>query len=235
MKLLWHVNVYSRVDHLRQQEHMILTHVPDVDIQVFCNKGDVNPKYREKYCDHTSVNKGHHGGVAQAFNSVMKYTGDYDYIIASHADVLLTDYDVVSAIIGEMVSSGKKLAQLCSVDGHNTHMNKTVPYVYCDLFIMKAQAWWELGEIDEKCDDERGIETTLGTRVREIMSASDILVIPARDMALNDPAFRFEDVYVEGVTCLRENDMGRKMAYLKQHHPRTYETLSALDASLAPR
>lgn len=235
-RVLWLINVYSRVDHLKQQQHLLRLEFGDtIKILTFCNKAGTDARYKEDFYVHTDVNSGHHNGVKDSFNAVLPYLKDFDYVVCSHADVILTDYSIVADILWDMKHMGKKLAQLCSLHGHNTHMNRMVPYVYCDFFVIDARALEQIGKIEENCDNDRGIETVMGQQVRRVMSEDEMLVIPARDLALADPACRFEWVRKSGVTCLRENDMGRKMTYLKEHHPNTHETLSALDASLAPR
>jgi hypothetical protein len=227
--ILWTINVFSRVDQLKQQEEMIRrTYGDRVKIMVFCNNPAVDPRYREDFLVRTSVNSGHHTGVRDAHNAVLPFLRDYDVVFSSHADCFFIDWRTPVEILARMRSEQKLMAQFGSLENWNTHRNQVQPYVFNDFFAMDARAWERMGEITDYCDGDEGIECTLARWIRKAIAAEDILSVPCVDVRGygTPPPHMFRDVFgIEGNHMLRENDAGAKVAYLREKQPDVVEIL----------
>lgn len=227
-RILWTINVYSRVDQLKQQEHMIKSCLPDIPIMVFCNNENVMPDYREDFLETTKVNSGHHTGVRDAHNAVLPYLKDYDVIISSHADCFFMDWTTPLEIVEKMRREGKKMAQLGPLQNWNTHKNQNQPYTFNDFFVLDARIWEKMGKITDFCDDDEGIECTLARWVRHVITDDDVLVVPAKDVRGYDtpPPHMFQNVLGKpGNDMLRENNTEAKNEYLSRVQPHVFKIL----------
>src|ERR1700759_3192051 len=96
MKFSWMINVFSRLDHLNLQVRLIRKSFPECKIFIFSN----GPKDPSSLIEDVSgvvvhrslTNSGHHSGVRDSYNWLSSVDDDSDFIVCSHADVILSDY-----------------------------------------------------------------------------------------------------------------------------------------------
>ena len=224
-RVLWAINVYDRIDQLKQQEEAIRQkYGRDIDILVFCNNTQIpHATYREDILITYGKNSGHHGGVKDAHNANLPHLKNYDIIISSHADCFFTDWNAPRVFVEKMLADGKCVLQLECRERHNTHKGIVQPYTHNDFFIMDARRWERMGEITEPCDYDEGIEIVLAKNIRRVCTEDEIIVIPCNFQTATSPHM-FENVYNE-THMVRENDTAVKLEYLKNNCPDLYEQL----------
>jgi hypothetical protein len=145
-KLLWCINVYSRLNHLRLQEALIRKHFGNgIDLLVFSNheknKSDVL-HFMEDHLHIHPTNSGGHTGCQDAYNEGLRYLKpEHKFIIWSHADCILSDYSFIEETLEEMQANNSVFSALEGVTRRTNprrgDFTDVQPYVLNDLMIFR--------------------------------------------------------------------------------------------------
>ena len=237
-KILWGINVYSRVNHLRVQEELIRAHFGDkLDILLFTNHEsfpEKNFRYKEDIFHRHDVNSGGHTGCRDAYNFAVPISVAYDYIIWSHADCILGDYSIVEKMLCEMKDADAVfycLSQDRQVNPRRNHEG-VVPHIYNDFFIFESSFYREVFPRYDICDGwaESGlindcIEVALGKWVAEKIGSRKHIVLPGKlDSAVPDESIFKND---GKAYATRGNSFEACVNFLRSNFPKYYHTAAA--------
>lgn len=226
-KILWAINCYSRVNHLRAQVELIRRQFGQFfDVLVYTNHLDLE-KFPDSSYEHLTdfyhrhdVNTGGHTGCRDAYNYVLSMASGYDYIIWSHADFLIKDYSNVERWMNEMIDDGDVFMCL----GQNRQQNPRkpnegiVPHIYNDFFVLESGFYQEVFPRFDVCDGwlpsgeiTDCIEVSLGKWIDEKIGDRGTLIIPCK-IDKSGPGDGFTGPL--GPVGTRDDEFSKSMLYL---------------------
>ena len=154
-KVLWAINIYSRVNHLRVQEELIRREYGDsVTINVYTGNElfdkfpDQNFKYKEdaffRIPDDPAVHGtagghgGSHNGDRDHYNRLLSlnHIEGYDYVIWTAADTIFTDYSSVRKMLFEMQAVGADFMSCVADSGMGRRSHG--PRVHNEFFVVSV-------------------------------------------------------------------------------------------------
>lgn len=150
-RILWGINVYSRLNHLRLQEALIRRHFGNrVDLFVFSNherNGEAELRFMEDILHVHPVNSGAHTGCQDAYNEGLRHLrSDHRFVVWSHADCILSDYRFMDEVFELMDADDDAFAALQGVS-HRSNPRTAgtfegeVPYVLNDLMVFRPDLY----------------------------------------------------------------------------------------------
>ena len=150
MKMLWCMNVYSRLWHLRAQQDLLRLHFGnDLHILTFCNNvnlSDEQLKYKENTLIRCTVNDGHHRGSLHAYNAVRAMLHDirsngFDTIVWAQADTLFTDYSLAQRAIDLTKGGGCVVLMETERTHPREHWRGVMQWTYDHFFAMDVNSY----------------------------------------------------------------------------------------------
>lgn len=241
MKVLWGINVYTRLNHLRLQQALIRDHFggngvrnvdrsdrPKVDLLVFSNHesngADVLHFMEDRLHIHPT-NTGGHTGCQDAYNEGLRHLrSDHEFVIWSHADCILNDYSYIEEVLQEMRESNAVFACLEGVTNRSNPRSEPGtdigPYVLNDLMIFRSDFYRRVFPRHEILDgfDEngkirpRGVETAMGHWVAESLAEGETIYAMGRKVAHHQSAERLGAV---GASICMSNDFDVSTSFVR--------------------
>jgi hypothetical protein len=194
-RILWAINLYSRVNHLRLQQELIRQEFSEseLDLLTWTNhetKPDSEYKHREQMFYRHPVNRGGHDGARDSYDWIAQQPGlldKYDYVVWSHADSMFSDYHDVRLLMEKMFWE----PQTAFLEIGNAYPGQCFygpPATFCDFFITRADLYRDAfpfppddhfggfapdGSYNETMEGglAKRIDKVLGTRTRDRVNA----------------------------------------------------------------
>lgn len=199
-KILWAINLYSRVNHLRVHEELIRKAYGDFfDILVYTGNElfdrfpDEVFKYKEDILvrvpddpsrhDTGGGHGGSHNGDKDAYNYVRTVAHNYDYIIWTAADAIFSDYKAVEVMMEKMIAGDYAFLSCVENTGHGRTTHG--PRVHNEFFVVESNFYQKIFPLDGNYEgyNEDGsmpecMERTLGDLVQNNLGNKRWLVWP---------------------------------------------------------
>jgi hypothetical protein len=241
-RILWGINVYTRLNHLRLQQALIRDHFggdravrevdrsarPQVDLLVFSNhernRADVLHFMEDRLHIHPT-NSGGHTGCQDAYNEGLRYLQpEHEFVIWSHADCLLNDYSYIEETLEKMRSENAVFACLEGVTQRSNPRSPTWgdhgPYALNDLMVFRSDFYRRVFPRHELLDgfDEngqirpRGVEVAMGYWVTESLAEGETVHAMGTTVSHHQSATNLGAI---GATACMSNDFDKSVAFVR--------------------
>ena len=158
MKLMWNINCFTRLKHLKLNQHLVRSHYGnDLYIRVFANNPALKEEdyhYLENKLQYVPHNNGHHNGSLQSWNAIVDEVreSDFDIIVWTHADSIFSDYTLADMTFKNMLEAGKEVAVLEYFERENPRKGGMAHWTYCDFIVMTKSMYLKVFPFSANCD-----------------------------------------------------------------------------------
>lgn len=229
-QILWGINVYTRLNHLRLQQALIRRHLGDkVELLTFSNherNGADSLHYMEDHLHIHPVNSGAHTGCQDAYNEGLRYLRpEHEFIIWSHADCILDNYSFIEETLGEMRNEGAVFAVFEGVTRRNNPRSETfgneMPYALNDLMVFRADFYRRIFPRHEVLDgfvdgvmSPYGVEVAVGKWVTESLREGEVIHAMGRKISHHQFADKLGACQA---SCCMSNNFDRTVQFVRSH------------------